>query len=305
MTRDGVHTPLGWRAQPSVDASGRMWISIGAEIVSVDESGRVTTRFGEPTPLRSQQRRWRLTTDEQLNVVAVSRSDRSLYLFNGDGDMTAKLRIPDGEQISVDGVSVLSGPNGRRCVVPGRLFKRWLEYGADAEFIGEHIRDESLARWLPDGEFWVASQYGRIGIRRVSEHGSERARIERLPNRRFFDSIHAIALGPANGVAVLTGDGAKCTVELYDVDGRHLRSIAAPMERALFDGGLHWREHWLLVARSGESPTLISLRSSARHQLPELTGVPGFRLWTLSPDGREVWCARAEPLSILRFALPD
>lgn len=305
MARDGIHTPLGRNARPNVDSSGRIWVSTGSEILSVDASGRATTRFGEPSLRRTQQFPWRFTTDEQLHVVAVHRSERSLYVFNEDGDMAAKLRIPDGEPISVDGTSVLSGPNGRRCVVSGRLFKRWFEYGADAKFIGEHDRDESLARWLPNGEFWVASQYGWVGVRRVSEQGVERVRIERLANRRFFDSIHAIALGPANGVAVLTGDGAKCTVELYDVDGKHLRSIATPMENSGWYDHLYWREHWVLVAPSSESPTLVSLRSGARHQLPELPGVPGFRLWALSPDGREVWCARTEPLSVLRFALPE
>jgi hypothetical protein len=306
LRRDGDETSLGRSVRTTVDTTGRMWASIGAGIVRVDENRQVITHFGTPSPAtRAFPFGRQLTTDDQVNVVMVDHDQRSIHVLPRDGEGATTLQIRPEAKLLRDGLQVLSGPNGRRRVLVGMMSREWLEYDANAKLVEKSPRDGDLARWLPNGEFWVASKYVWVNIRRVSEHGSERIRIERLPDRRFFDSIHAIALGPANGVAVLTGDGAKCTVELYDVDGKHLRSIAAPMESSGWYDHLYWREHWLLVAPSNESPTLISLRSGARHQLPELPGVPGFRLWTLSPDGREVWYARVEPLSILRFALPE
>jgi len=306
LRRDGNETSLGRSVRTTVDTTGRMWASIGAGIVRVDEHRRVTNHFGTPSPpTRAFPFGRQLTTDEQVNFIVADHDQRSIHVFQRDGDGATTLQIPPEAKLLRDGLQVLSGPHGRRRVLTGMTSGEWLDYDANEELVEKCPRDGNLARWLPNGELWVASKYTWINIRRVSEHGSERARIERLPNRRFFDSIHAIALGPANGVAVLTGDGAKCTVELYDVDGKHLRSIATPMENSGWYDHLYWRENWVLVAPSSEPPTLVSLRSGARHQLPELPGVPGFRLWALSPDGREVWCARTEPLSVLRFALPE
>jgi hypothetical protein len=96
-------------------------------------------------------------------------------------------------------------------------------------------------------------------------------------------------------------------VLLYDSGGTALRTHRLPGDAASrrFGETIAWRGDWVMVQEPLlRGAWLLDARAgNVRHVRAQGSG--GRCAWALSPDGREVWYARAEPLSILRFALPE
>jgi hypothetical protein len=131
--------------------------------------------------------------------------------------------------------------------------------------------------------------------------------VQRDSRGQFFEEIDALAVGPKDHVALLVKGNYERRVQFHDGDGALLQELTLPwMPDSLHTvTSLAWRDPWILIGGRSRKALLISLRDGSIHGLEAPRPISGPMAWTLSPDGREVWCARAEPLSILRFALPE
>jgi hypothetical protein len=300
------------------DSSGQLWSSISGESARFDAAGfEVRKNWGSmhrtPFPTATT-----LQFDELGRLLVFESHTKSVYAFRHTGeferafelDPRDRAGVPDRGRFSTSvstnrraasrhdgGLSVLDGyGNSRAFDALGRLV-------ADERFNYE------WAHWLADGSAWVArgNPYGDCVARRLWPDRSVRATVQRDSRGQFFEEIDALAVGPKDHVALLVKGNYERRVQFHDGDGALLQELTLPWmpDSRYTITSFAWRDPWILIGGRWRTALLISLRDGSIHGLEAPLPIRGPMAWTLSPDGREVWCARAEPLSIVRFALPE
>lgn len=303
--------PLGESWTFAVDALGALWSSRTTEVVRYDASGTARTRFGAAPDPRVIHAVASMHFDERGRLVAFDRDSRAALAFRANGELDAVIAAPthalglnDAEDLHL-----CAGPHGNNLVQPGWFSEDWLELDPDGRLIAQRGLDGDRAQWASDGSLWI----GRMGsreacdVRRVAADGRLLARIERTPQGRFFDAIDALGLGPQDGVAVLARSAGERLALLYDSGGTALRTLGVPGDAASQRYGetVAWRGDWVMIQEQLLRGALLLDARTGEVRHVSAPGIGALCAWTLSPDGREVWCARAKPLSVLRFALPE
>jgi hypothetical protein len=301
-----------------VDSAGQLWSSISGESARFDAAGlEIRKNWGSMhrTPFP------RVTTlqfDELGGLLLFESLTKTVYAFRHSGefergfelDPRDRAGVPDRGRFSSrvsTNTRVASRHDGGLTVLDGQGNSRAFDP------LGRLVVDERFnyewAHWLADGSAWVArgNPYGDCVARRLWPDRSVRATVQRDSRGQFFEEIDALAVGPKDHVALLVKGNYERRVQFHDGDGALLQELTLPwMPDSLHTvTSLAWRDPWILIGGRSRKALLISLRDGSIHGLEAPRPISGPMAWTLSPDGREVWCALAEPLSILRFALPE
>jgi hypothetical protein len=310
LHRQGASADFGHWSSFALDAQGVLWSSRADEILSYDATGLATTRHGSPPATNLLYRPLELHFDAHGRIVVVDDHSRAALAFGASGEFDQLIAAPAhelGDATAWD-MRVHAGPGRRSLIQTGKYRDRWIELGEDGEFVAVRQLGGLLAEWLPDGSMWVADREWSddLLLQRLAPDGQVLAQVDRGPQGVFFDDIQALGAGPNNAVAVLARIRREHVAALYDGQGQLLRSVALASEPKImfYADSIAWRADWLLTGGANPKALLVSLRNGAQFRIASPCSDGSFA-WSLSPDGREVWCARTEPLSVLRFALPE
>lgn len=290
------------------DEAGALWGAKDAEIFTIDATGVTTTRHGARVAGPKLEEAEAPFFDALRRPVLRDSRSRDAFVFRPDGKLESVVRAPGkalGDAMAFS-MNVLSGPQARFLVQPDDNEDRWLELDSEGKFVAERKLGGELALWLPDGSFWVATSGWRetCDVSRVAPDGTVSLRIERRPDRRFFDQIHAIGPGPEGGFAVLIGQGDQRTILMYDSHGQPTRSASIPeADLPRYANSVCGAGAWAITGGFTNTATVVHVTTGKcfRVEVPSDNDVFG---WTLSPDGSEVWCAGINPPALMKLALP-
>lgn len=290
------------------DEAGALWGAKDAEIFTIDAAGVTTSRHGARQGGPKLEEAEAPFFDALRRPVIRDSRSRDAFVFRPDGKLERMLRVPGkllGNAMAF-GMHVVAGPQGRCLIQPDDHEDRWLELDSAGKFVAERKLGGELALWLADGSFWAATSgwRERCDLSHLAPDGTLSLRIERQPDRRFFDQIHAIGPGPDGGFTVLAGQGDQRTILLYDGQGRSTGSASIPLADHLqFASSVCGAGAWAIASGFGNTATVVQVTTGKcfRVEVPSDGDVFG---WTLSPDGREVWCAGVNPPALMKLALP-
>lgn len=293
----------------ALDDAGGLWGAVNDELFRIDTTGVATSVYGTPARAARLEEPDVPTFDALRRTLIRDDRSRDVFVFSAHGKLVRHLDPSEAAlgRSRTFGMHVVSGPQGRFLVQPDDYHDRWLELDEKGKTVRERQLGGEMALWLPDGGFWLAKneKHGDCELWRVDAQGKTVLRIERLPSRRFFVKIEAIGPGPDGGVAVLHGQGDQRGIQLYDAQGMPKGSLALPpLERAHGFDAVAWAGDWAL-ASGYESRALLVHVASGKSRLAVVPGGAGSVFgWTLSPDGRELWCAGLGPARLIKVPLP-
>ncbi len=247
--------------------------------------------------------------DGRGHVVLQDRLSSALHLFSSTGQRVGVLASELGE-VGWDLIalgSIASAPDGRMYLSTDPLFDRHVALAASGELLGQVELGGQRVAFLASGERWAARWAVQEieMVRKLSADGEERAQITRRPDGQFFVDIAAIGCRPSGELAVLSG-GEGLELDLFDATGAPQRNIALHGAPRDWWKSIDYRDDLVLVSTWSDAAIVVALPSGRPALVRVTEGAPSStKAFTLSPDGRELWCATQAPPALHRFALPE
>ncbi len=297
-----------------VSPSGTVWTTDRTMLASLTDEGQPGPVVGAAPSNSTLQEASAAYVDQLGRVLLRDARSGSWHVFDAQGE--ALFHCPLPPELEAD---ALTRPSVDR---EGRIYTALDTFSRDdSEPPPTHCRFEATGELLGplrlDGqcvEFqrrapgqWTSDKYSEsLSLSGVAQ--AEAVRLERLPNRRWWQSVDGFHLS-SDGQVLVVLDGPRMmarsdgpSLGVFSADGTPRATIELPSSRNW--SRVSTTNRWAAVSTFGAHVLLVDLEreTCARVALPDSKD---SWHWNFSPDGRELWGVCAEELRLERWALPE
>ncbi len=289
-------------------ADGTLWGTDGREIFVFDDLGLARRRFGVAADPHRLHEPGNTFLDGAGRIAVVDERTHAVHLFaaNGSRELVCAPEPADFDGDWICGVA--AAPDGT-VYVRSLLEDRVLAFESDGRRRGRVELGGEIFELAKDGTGWVVVEGDddSLHVRRFGTAGA--ARIDRLPDGRFFREIRALGVSRDGALAVVDVFGSSgppgvegSILALYTRDGAPWKSIELP---SAADRGVDAVDLGMqrAVVSCASACVVVDL-PSGRVSTFEPPDAEAAWTYGLSPDERELWAVRADPPALRRFELP-
>jgi sugar lactone lactonase YvrE len=291
----------------TVAPDGRLWTHDGQVVMQLDASGVPEHCFGSEAMAEAVYEPDCCLVDRSGHVVVVDKRTKAVHTFDRTGKQlgTAISDLTEEEYL-LGSPHLAVAPD--ESIFLSALDGEYVHLGCDGTLLGRVDLGGYEAVFFPhDGKRLVAVG---CALDLIGANGKTLARIDRLPNRRWFGGPSAFTVASDGAIVVSNDDNnaypARACIAWYAEDGSAQGAWEVPS--ALLGSRVAATGRWIASGDWSDKMFLLRRIDGAMYRfLAAKTEGEARSAWDFgfSPDGAELWMVQREPLRLHRFALPD